>query len=348
MKRSDIGGQAVMEGVMMKSPKGMALAVRRSDGSIALEYHRQTKTRKKGSFFTWPIIRGIVAFVESLVGGMKITTRSVELLGEEFSEEPSRFEKWLAKVFGKSVMDIAMAVAIVLAVVLALGLFVFLPQLLVHFIPGLPEGWRSLLEGVVRLLIFFAYIVGISKIKDIKRVFQYHGAEHKTIACYESDMELTAENAKACTRLHPRCGTNYLFLVMAISILVLSVASVLLSMAGLPMDNFIVRLLSRLILIPLIAGLSYEVLKGAAKSDNLVCRIVRAPGLALQRLTTKEPDEDMLEVAIASFKLAMEAPDHDIVFDEKKPVNKGEAEREGEDEKSPAEEKREDEGAGGD
>ncbi|MDO4543900.1 MAG: DUF1385 domain-containing protein [Clostridia bacterium] len=319
MKRSNIGGQAVMEGVMMKSPKGMALAVRRSDGSIALEYHKQTKVRKKGSIATWPIIRGVVAFVESLVTGMKITTRSAELIGEDIAEEPSRFEKWLSKVFGKSVMDVAMAIAIVMAIALALGLFVFLPQLLVHFIPNLSEGWRSLLEGVVRLLIFLGYIVAISLIKDIKRVFMYHGAEHKTIACYEADLELTPENARKCSRLHPRCGTNYMFLVMAISILVLSVASVLLSTAGLPMGNFIVRLLSRLILIPLIAGISYEVLKGAAKSDNLVCKIVRAPGLALQKLTTKEPDEEMLEVAIASFNLAMEAPEQDIEIETKKP-----------------------------
>lgn len=312
MKRRDIGGQAVMEGVAMKSPEGMALAVRRNSGSIALEYKKQTKVRKKGSFATWPIVRGVFAFVQSLSEGMKTTTRSAELIGEGFEEEPSKFEKWLAKVLGKSAMDVAMVIAVVLAIALSLGLFVFLPQLLVGFIPNLSEIWKSLLEGITRLLIFLGYIVAISFIKDIKRVFQYHGAEHKTIACYEADMELTPENAKKCSRLHPRCGTNYMFLVMAISIVVLAIASVLLD-RWIPMDNFIIRLGTRILLIPFIAGISYEVLKGAAKSNNLVCRIVRAPGLALQRITTKEPDESMLEVAIAAFNLAMNPPDHNIV-----------------------------------
>lgn len=311
MKRTEIGGQAVMEGVMMKSPKGMALAVRTADGNIVLEYEKGKEPPKKGSFVTWPVIRGVVAFVQSLSSGMKITTRSAELLGEQFAEEPSKFEKWLAKVFGKSVMDVAMFIAVVLAIALSLGLFVFLPQLLVSLLPIESEIYKSLLEGLLRLIIFLGYIMAVSAMKDIKRVFQYHGAEHKTIACYESGLELTPQNAATCSRLHPRCGTNYLFLVMAVSIVVLSVASVFLN-RWIPMDNFIIRLGSRLILIPFIAGISYEILKGAARRENIVCKIVRSPGLALQKLTTKEPDEAMLEVAITSFKLAMEPPDHNM------------------------------------
>ncbi|MDD3400023.1 MAG: DUF1385 domain-containing protein [Eubacteriales bacterium] len=312
MKKCTVGGQAVMEGVMMKAPTGMAMAVRRTDGSIAVEYHKNTKIRKKGSFATLPFVRGIVAFVESLVTGMKLTTRSAELLGEEFEEEPNKFEKWLAKVLGKSAMDIAMVIAVVLAVALSLGLFVFLPQLIVGFFGITSEFFRRLLEGAFRLLIFFGYIFAISKIKDIKRVFQYHGAEHKTIACYEAELELTPENAKKCSRFHPRCGTNYMFLVMAISIIVMAILSPILN-NWIDMSNRIIRLLTSIVAIPLIAGISYEVLKGAAAHDNIFCRIVRAPGLALQRLTTKEPDESMLEVAITSFNLAMNPPDHDIV-----------------------------------
>ncbi len=324
MKRTDIGGQAVIEGVMMRSEKGTALVVRRSDGSLAKEFHHKRTRYRKGSFPTWPIVRGVYAFVQALSDGMSITTRAAEMLGEE-EEEPSKFEQWLAKRFDKSAMDIMKWTAIVLAVILAIGLFFLLPigagSLLELIFGKMSPVWSAVVQGLVRLVIFLLYIYGISKIKDIKRVFMYHGAEHKTIACYEAELSMTPENAAKCTRLHPRCGTNYLFLTMAVSIVVTTAVSALCTLipgftewhdaSGV---NTLLFRLARIVLIPLIAGVSYEVLKAAAKRENAVCRIVRAPGLALQHLTTKEPTGDMLEVAIASFELALHPPKGDLEF----------------------------------
>jgi uncharacterized protein YqhQ len=300
MKRCSVGGQAVMEGVMMRTPDGdVALAVRKADGTIEAEY---TPKKKKSNHpvLKWPVIRGVVAFVDALSTGMRMTTRSAELYGEEVEEEPSRFEKWIAKKTGKSAMDVAIIVAVVLAIGLAVALFVFLPSLATQLIPwkdASPRIWKSLTEGFVRLLIFLIYISSISLMKDIRRVYMYHGAEHKTIACYEHEAELTPENAMKYSRLHPRCGTNYLFLVMAVSILFF---------AALPYtENLLLRLLSRLVFLPLVAGLAYEVLKLAAASDKLWARLIRAPGLGLQYLTTREPEPEMIEVAIRAFNLAM-------------------------------------------
>lgn len=324
MKRTEIGGQAVIEGVMMRSEKGTALVVRRGDGSLAKEFHHQRTRYKKGSFPTWPVVRGVYAFVKALSDGMTITTRAAELLGEE-EEEPSKFELWLAKRFNKSAMDIMKWIAIALAFVLAIGLFFLLPigviSLLELIFGKMSPVVSAIVQGAVRLVIFLLYLYGISRIKDIKRVFMYHGAEHKTIACYEAELPMTPENAAKCTRLHPRCGTNYLFLTMAVSIIVTAVVSALCTLIpgftewhNASAGNTLLFRLARIVLIPLIAGVSYEVLKAAAKRDNLACRIARAPGLALQHLTTKEPTEDMLEVAIASFELALHPPKGDLEY----------------------------------
>lgn len=308
MKRCSVGGQAVMEGVMMRTPEGdVALAVRRADGTIETEYTPKKK-KETSPMLKWPVVRGVVAFIDALATGMKMTTRSAELYGEEIDEEPSRFEKWLAQKTGKSAMDVAIIVAVVLAIGLAVALFVFLPSLATQIIPWkdtAPRIWKSLTEGFVRLLIFLIYITAISLMKDIRRIYMYHGAEHKTIACYEHEAELTPENAMRYSRLHPRCGTNYLFLVMAVSILFF---------AALPYtENLLLRLLTRIVFLPLVAGLAYEVLKLAAASDKLWARIIRAPGLGLQYLTTREPEPEMIEVAIRAFNLAMnggkETPD---------------------------------------
>ena len=302
MKRCSVGGQAVMEGVMMRTPTGgVALAVRKNDGEILTEYSRKPSKAQKGTFLGLPVVRGVVAFVESLATGMQVMTRSAEMYGEELAEEePSKFETWFAQKTGKSAMDIAMVLAVLLAVVLAVGLFMFLPSLATQLIPWKPDTptiWKSLAEGVTRLLIFLGYISAISLMKDIRRVYMYHGAEHKTIACYEHEAEVTPKNAMRYSRLHPRCGTNYLFLVMAISILFFAL---------LPYsENFFLRFLTRILFFPLVAGISYEVLKLAAASDGWLARIVRAPGMGLQYLTTREPDEKMLEVAIAAFNVAM-------------------------------------------
>lgn len=286
---------------MMRTPTGgLALAVRKSDGSIVTEFSRCTTKAQKGTFWGLPVVRGVVAFVESLATGMRMTTHSAELYGEELTEEPSKFEQWLAKKTNKFVMDIAMVVAVVLAVGLALGLFVFLPSLVTQLIPWrdtTPTILKSLAEGLTRLIIFLIYITAISAMKDIRRVYMYHGAEHKTIACYEHEQEMNAENAMRYSRLHPRCGTNYLFLVMAISILFFAL---------LPYsENLLIRLGTRILFLPLVAGISYEVLKASAASDGIVARIIRAPGMGLQYLTTREPEPDMIEVALAAFRLAM-------------------------------------------
>ena len=346
MKQTTIGGQAVIEGVMMRSEKGTALVVRRSDGSLAKEFHHKRTRYKKGSFPTWPVVRGVYAFFQSLSDGMSITTRAAEMLGEE-EEEPTKFEKWLAKRFNKSAMDVVKWVAIALATMLAIGLFFLLPigvVSLLELIVGstMNAALSAVVQGLVRLVIFLLYIYGISKIKDIKRVFMYHGAEHKTIACYEAELPMTPENAAKCTRLHPRCGTNYLFLTMAVSIVVTTVVSALCTLipgfsawhdaSGL--NSFLFRI-ARIVLILPIAGISYEVLKAAARRNNLICRIVRAPGLALQHLTTKEPTEDMLEVAIASFELALHPPKGDLEFDEKACAQKTDAVQETEEPPAP-------------
>lgn len=286
---------------MMRSPTGLAVAVRRSDGEITTQYKPLASKAQKGTFYGLPIVRGVVSFIETLTIGMGTLTDSAKLAGEDIDEEPTKFEKWLSKKLGKSVESIIIGLAVVLAIALSIGLFFVLPTLISSLAFGGSEVasiWKSLAEGFVRLLIFLGYIAFCASIKDVKRVFMYHGAEHKTIACYEAELELTPDNCMKCSRFHPRCGTNYLFLVMAVSILFFAVIGW--------NSSFWIRLLSRLVFLPLVAGLSYELLKFAAKYENFLTRAIRAPGLALQRLTTKEPTPDMLEVSIASFRLALD------------------------------------------
>lgn len=300
MKKCSVGGQAVMEGVMMKSPTGIAMAVREADGSIALYYKPFASKAQKGTFWGLPVVRGVVAFVESITLGMGTLAKSAELAGEAFDEEPGKFEKWLSEKLGKSVEKVVMGMAVVLAVALSIGLFFLLPQLISSAIfSSVAAGplTKSLTEGLVRLLIFVGYILFCASVKEVRRIFMYHGAEHKTIACYEAEEEVAPKNAARHSRLHPRCGTNYLFLVMAVSILFFAVIGW--------NASFWLRLLSRFLFLPLVAGLSYELLRFAAKYDNPLTKIIRAPGMALQYITTKEPTEDMLEVAIEAFGLAM-------------------------------------------
>jgi uncharacterized protein YqhQ len=313
---SSIGGQAVMEGVMMKSPTGIALAVRCADGTIATRSNSWKTKAQKGTFYGLPIVRGVVTFIESLSTGMSTLTESAKLAGEDIDEEPTKFEKWLSEKLGKSVESIVIGLAVILAVALSVGLFFLLPLGISSLIFGKAASvagvWKSLTEGLIRLIIFIGYIALCSSIKDVKRTFMYHGAEHKTIACYEAEEELTPENAAKHSRLHPRCGTNYLFLVMAVSILFFAAIGW--------NANFLVRLALRIIFLPVVAGLSYEVLRFAARHDNWFTRIIRAPGMALQHLTTKEPTRDMLEVAITAFNLAMDPnwkPDNENAEKEK-------------------------------
>lgn len=302
---TSIGGQAVMEGVMMRGPHKTAVAVRKPDKEIVLKVD-DNGTKKKNFFLKLPIIRGCVNFIGSLVVGMKALMYSAEFIDLEDDEaEESKFDKWLNDKFGDKVKDIVIYVSIVLSLFLSVGLFILLPTLLADFI-----GWifsltpadfisdakifRPIVEGVSRMVIFIAYLSLTSLLPDIRRVFEYHGAEHKTIACYEAGEELTVENVKKHTRLHPRCGTSFLLFVMIISIIVFS----LLPQA----PNIFIKVLMRLALLPVVAGLSYEVIKLAGRSKNSCVRVLTKPGLWLQKITTREPDESQIEVAIESMK----------------------------------------------
>lgn len=294
------GGQAVLEGVMMKSGENVALAVRKEDGTIALETSKQIPIKKKYKILGVPVIRGAVSFVETLILSMKTLTRSGELLGIDETDEESAFDRWLKKHFGKSAYNVIMGVGIVLGVAIAIGLFVILPLYITTAIDKALGGigwFKNLIAGFIKIAIFIAYLWGVSFMKDIRRTFEYHGAEHKTIACYESGLELTPANAKTCTRFHPRCGTSFIFITLILSILVFSVISWdmnKLAIAGL-----------RVVLLPIVVGLSYECIMIAGKHPNTFTRILSAPGLLMQRITTREPDESQLEVAIAAFKAAI-------------------------------------------
>lgn len=299
MRKSTIGGQAVMEGVMMKAPTSMAIAVRRSDGTIEVTKNAVVSVKDRYPILKWPILRGVVTFAEALVVGVKSLMASAELYGEEDEEyKPSRFETFLSEKLGKNIDDIIIYSAVIMAIIFAIGLFVFLPALFSSLIrPVVTNNVAvNFLEGVMRLGIFLLYLTLVSKMKDIRRVFEYHGAEHKTIHCYEHEEELCVENARKYSTLHPRCGTAFLLIVMVISILVFSFMG---------WQNIFIRMLSRILMFPVIAGLSYEVTRFAGKSDALFIRIVMYPGMMLQKLTTREPDDQQLEVAIRAFTEAV-------------------------------------------
>lgn len=309
--RTSIGGQAVLEGVMMRGKTAYATAVRDPEGNIQVESRRLSTSKKMKVVSKIPIVRGVVSFVSSLVVGSKILMRSAEVYGDE--GEPSKFEKWCEKKLHLNVMSAVSFIATLLGVVLAVGLFVALPLGLSNLI--FPDHLElgigyNLAQGGIRLVIFILYIVAITAMKDIRRVFMYHGAEHKTITCFEKGMELTPENAKTCSRIHDRCGTTFLFLVMAVSIVVFSVVNWLLKDTFSGIDNRVLRFLAqfgiKILFLPLVAGISYEVLKLLAKSQSKILLPIKAPGFALQKLTTREPTEDMLEVAIAAFNKVRE------------------------------------------
>ena len=301
VKKTSIGGQAVLEGVMMRGRCGVATAVRDSDGIIRIEAERITPPEKKSVFVRLPIIRGIVNFFSSLVTGTKILMRSAEVYGGD-DDEPSKFEKWLAKTFKIDVMDVVLFFGVALGLVFSIALFFILPTFLGGLIgkaaPNMPPIVKNLIEGGIRILIFVGYILFTSLLKDIKRTYMYHGAEHKTITCYEKGLDLTVENVKKCRRVHDRCGTTFMFFVMFVSILVYSVFGAIFPVLN---ESVGLKMLSRIVLLPLIAGLSYELLKLLAKTDSPLVLPLKAPGLLLQMLTTKEPDEQMMEVAIAAF-----------------------------------------------
>ncbi len=308
-----IGGQALIEGIMMRGPEKDAIVTRNQDG-----LHVEVNARKlppKGSFKTWPFLRGIFSFFDAQVTGVKALMRSADLAPEEMQEEPSKLDLWLEKKLGNEKFQQAVVgIAVFLGLALSIGLFFLLPMV----IGGFFDKWidstvgLNLVEGIIRMLLFAAYMILISRMEDMKRVFSYHGAEHKTIRCYEAGLPLTVENVRMQTRLHPRCGTSFLLVVMVISILVFSVASSALlavfpALEGLRGSALyrVIMVVFKLLLLPLVVGITYEINRWAGGHDNGFTRILTAPGMWMQNFTTNEPDDGMIEVGIAAVQAVL-------------------------------------------
>lgn len=291
MKKTYVGGQAVIEGIMMRHEDDYAIAVRKPNQEIEVKVENYQSFSEQHSFAKWPIIRGVVNFVESMVVGMKTLTYSASFYEEEEEQEPSPFFSWLDQKTGGKGESFVMGATIALSIVLAVAIFMILPYLLTEFLTRYVKSnfVITLLEGIVRILIFLAYILAISQMKDIQRVFMYHGAEHKTINCLEHGEELTPENIKKYSRLHKRCGTSFLLIVMIVSIFFFMFIQV---------DSMTAKIILRILLVPAIAGISYEFIRLAGRSESKLVCILSKPGMMLQKLTTREPDEKMMEVAI--------------------------------------------------
>ena len=294
-----IGGQALIEGIMMQGPDKRSIVVRGPEGIVT----KVEPLKKKTGILKWPLIRGVVSFGSSMVSGVKALMYSAEFFPEEEDAQPSKFDQWLEKKLGSEKMEKAViSFSVFLGALFSIALFILLPTLL----SGLFDRWihnaviRSLIEGVIRIAIFMGYMILVSRMKDMRRVFSYHGAEHKTIRCYEAQLPLTVENVRPQTRLHPRCGTSFLFVVVAISILLFALVSALL-----PMSGMLVRLLVRLALLPVVVAISYECNRFVGRHDNRLTRILSAPGMWFQHFTTNEPDDSMIEVAIEALKLVI-------------------------------------------
>ena len=303
-----IGGQALIEGIMMRGPEKDAIVIRSSKG-LQTEVHPR-KINNPKSLKNWPFIRGIFNFFDSQLVGIKALMRSADLAPEEMQEEPSKLDLWLEKALGSETFQkVIVGIAMVMGVGLSVCLFFLLPMVISGFMDGVIQNTLllNLVEGVIRMVIFLAYMILISRMKEMKRVFAYHGAEHKTIRCYEAKLPLTVENVRAQTRLHPRCGTSFLLVVMVISILVFSIASSALlalipSLAAIRGSGLyrVIMILFKLLLLPLVVGITYENNRWAGGHDNWFTRIITAPGMWMQHFTTNEPDDSMIEVGIAA------------------------------------------------
>ena len=297
--KTSIGGQALMEGILMRGPEKQAIVCRTENGLVE-KVEELNMVKDKHPVLGWPFIRGVVILIDSLVKGMRALTYSASLLPEDQQEEPSKLDLWLEKKLGNEKAEkIALGIAAVAGVALALTLFILLPTLIAGFIPGLEGRYtlRSLIEGVIKIVIFLIYLWLCTRVKEVKRLFSYHGAEHKTIFCYEKGLPLTVENVRPQSRFHPRCGTSFLLVVIILGLF-----------AGLliQVDNVLLRILLRLVLLPVIIALAYELNRWAGRHDeNIVSRIVTWPGKKLQHLTTNEPDDGMIECAIRAMELVI-------------------------------------------
>ena len=296
MKKCDVGGQAIIEGVMMRGSKGLATAIRTPSGKIEVNVKKTKPITKKYKFLNIPIIRGAVVLIDSLIVGIKTLNYSASFFEED--EEESKFDIWLKEKLGdKGANDLLVTFTMMISLLVAAGLFLGIPTAIASLFKntGISSVALNLIEAIIRIAILIAYMFLISKLDDIYRVFQYHGAEHKTIFCYEADEKLTVENVRKFGRLHPRCGTNFLFLTMLVSV-------ILFSLTG--WGGFWQRLILRIVLMPIVAGITYEIIKWLGRTESKLGKIIAYPGLKLQELTTKEPDDAQLEVAIESLKAA--------------------------------------------
>lgn len=306
MARTDIGGQAVIEGVMMKGRKIYAVAVRKPDEEIVVDVQDTKSILDQYKILRWPILRGIAVFVESITLGVKTLSYSAEVFGDDEELEESKFEKWLMEKLGDKAEKFLIGATMCVSFVLAIGIFMILPMLISTLFKNLIASsfLLNLVEGVFRILIFLGYMKLVTRLKDIQRTFQYHGAEHKTINCLEKEQELTVENVRKCSRLHKSCGTSFLFVVMIVSILVFSLFTT---------QNIWLRMVVRIVMVPVVAGLSYEFIRWARKADsNKLAILLSKPGMWLQKsFTTLEPDDKQIEVAIAAVKGVLDNEHHD-------------------------------------
>ncbi len=300
--KTSVGGQALLEGIMMKGPEKSAMAVRKPNGEIDLSVW---DTKKLTGVRKIPFIRGTFNFVDTLIKGYDCLMKSAEISGQE--EEPDKLELWLNKTFGKAAGAIFGTIVTFIAAVLAIGLFFGIPALVAGFAGNYVENkvLLSVIEGVIKIGMFLAYIIGVSKMSDIHRTFMYHGAEHKTIFCYEKGLELTVENVRKQQRFHPRCGTSFLLIVLVVSILVSSVIT---------WENVFIRVFLKILMLPITVGISYEIIKFAGRHDNWFTKIISAPGLWFQNFTTQEPDDSMIEIAIAAVKPVLPENPEDAAF----------------------------------
>ena len=307
--RTTIGGQALIEGILMRGPKKQAIVVRNQEGELEIQEEDLKLVKDRHPVLGWPFIRGVINFLDSLIKGVKALMWSAEFYPEEEEAEPSRFEKWLEHHFGtEALMKWVIGVAVAAGIAFAVALFIILPTLgtsaLLYFFPSAPMWVRNLLEGIIKLVIFFIYLILCSRLKDIHRTFQYHGAEHKTIFCYERGLPLTVENARTMPRHHPRCGTSFLFVVIVIAVLASCVVFALPGVRDVA-TNPIVRILLHLVLLPIVVAVTYELNRFIGRHDNPLTRFLSAPGMWMQNFTTFEPDDSMLEVAIRALNLVL-------------------------------------------
>ena len=296
--KTSIGGQALIEGIMMLGPEKRAIVCRGS-GEMVEKVEKVTPLKANHPVLGLPLIRGVAAFISSMVNGVKALSFSADQLPEDMQEEPDKIDLWIEKHFSnETAQKLIIGVAVVLGIALSLFLFLFLPTFIVGLFPAVKADfyWRTLLEGILKLVIFFIYLILCSKMKDMKRLFAYHGAEHKTIFCYEKGLELTVENVRPQPRLHPRCGTSFIFVVIIISIIAGSFIHV---------SDTMLRMGLKFLMLPLIVGLSYELNRWVGRHDNLCSAILSWPGKQFQRITTNEPDDEMIECAIRALELVI-------------------------------------------